>query len=191
MQYIGLAVLWSLYFLHHSLLSSGSIKAKLLKAGVSLRTQRLIYSLISTIGLLLLLFYNGALGGDKLLPEHRGVKAFALFLAAAGVFIIREAFKAYNFSAFLGFTEESKEDLKVTGILAHIRHPLYSATILIFCGFFLYDSRLASLISLVCVLTYLPLGIWLEEKKLIMLYGEKYVQYTQAVPALLPNFRRK
>ena len=191
MQYVWLVLAWVIYFAHHSIFSASVVRERLKKIGLSKKAQRLIYSALSTLGLLLILLYNGVIGGEPLLREHRLLKAFALFLAAGGVFIIREAFKAYSLSSFLGFSEESSEELKITGILQYIRHPLYAATILIFIGFFLYDSRLASLVSLICVLAYLPLGIWLEEKKLVQMFGERYIKYSKEVPMLIPDLKKR
>ncbi|MEM6524156.1 MAG: isoprenylcysteine carboxylmethyltransferase family protein [Bacteroidota bacterium] len=191
MQYVWLVVFWGAYFLHHSLFSAAGLKEKLIQKGFSLRTQRLAYSLISLIGLFLILLYNGIIGGEAILMDHRLLKAFALFLAASGVFIVREAFKTYDFRAFVGLQNEENRNLEVTGILKHIRHPLYSATILIFSGFFLYDSRLASLVTLMCVLTYLPIGIWLEEKKLVKKFGQEYLNYSNKVPMLIPSLKRR
>lgn len=191
MQYIWLVFFWSIYFLHHSLFSSDSVKAYFLDIGLSLKNQRFIYTIFSVLALLLILLFNGLIGGEKLLMENRLIKAFALFLAAGGVFILREAFKTYSLRAFVGFSEDTDLILRTTGILRHIRHPLYSAAILIFTGFVLYDSRVSSIISWGCVMAYLPIGIWLEEKKLIKTFGEQYKQYAEKVPMLIPDLRKR
>lgn len=191
MQYVLLTLSWTAYFLHHSFFASDKAKKWLLKFGLTLKSQRIIYTIFSIFALLLILLFNGIIGGEKLLAEHRLLKGFALFLAAGGVFLIREAFKSYNIRSFLWLDKDSHKALNTTGILQYVRHPLYSATILIFVGFFLYDSRLASLISLICVLAYLPIGIWLEDKKLIKEYGDQYKSYANKVPPLIPDFRNR
>lgn len=188
MQYFWLVFLWMLYFVHHSTFATNRVKSKLYEAGFSYKIQRIVYSTFSLVGLFGLLLYNGLLGGERLLSDGRLVKGFGLFLATGGVFIIRSAFRAYSLRSFLGM-KESERELRTDGILKFIRHPLYTATILIFLGFFAYDSRLASLISVLCVLIYLPIGIWLEEKKLFAEYGKKYEKYASQVPMLFPNFK--
>jgi protein-S-isoprenylcysteine O-methyltransferase Ste14 len=37
------------------------------------------------------------------------------------------------------------------------------------------------------VLVYIPIGIYFEEKKLIKMYGDQYVEYKKRVPAIFPN----
>ncbi|MFT6214861.1 MAG: protein-S-isoprenylcysteine O-methyltransferase Ste14 [Roseivirga sp.] len=37
------------------------------------------------------------------------------------------------------------------------------------------------------LLIYLPIGIYLEEKKLIQTYGKAYIKYKEEVPALIPK----
>jgi protein-S-isoprenylcysteine O-methyltransferase Ste14 len=54
-------------------------------------------------------------------------------------------------------------------------------------GYFLFEPTLANLASALCIFLYLPLGIYLEEKKLIQQYGDRYIQYKKEVPAILPK----
>ena len=192
MHYLVLIICWSVYFFLHSFLASSPVKEHLLRSfGTSLRRQRLIYSLVSTLGLLAILFYNGAIGGERLLSSSQITRFLSLFLAAAGVLVARSAFRSYDVRSFLGFEVEKRGEFESSGILAHVRHPLYSATILIVVGFFLYDARLASLVSLVCTFIYLPIGIYLEEKKLVAEFGDTYRAYKQKVPMLIPTFKKR
>ena len=45
-------------------------------------------------------------------------------------------------------------------------------------------------ISAVLITAYLFVGSFFEDQKLIKLYGEKYRRYRQAVPGIIPSFRR-
>lgn len=186
LPYIWLVLAWAVYFFGHSLFATDTIKEKLKALGFSLRTQRIVYVIMSTVGLLALLFINGVLGGQPLIPKSELLKIAALFFGGVGVLILNAAFKQYNVSGFLGFSSEQSE-LKKEGILGIIRHPLYTATILITIGFLLFDPRLASLISVICIYVYLFIGIRLEEKKLTKKYGQLYIDYKEEVPSLFPN----
>jgi len=190
--YVFLAAGWGLYFFLHSLLVASSVK-EFIKGSLGLgqRAQRLAYSFISTVGVLALLFYNGLLGGRKLLPETDIMQFLSLFLAAGGVLMVRAAFKSYSLSSFLGLQEEKQGSFQSSGILAYVRHPLYTATILIVLGFFVYDSRPATLLSMLCTFIYLPIGIYLEEKKLVKEFGDTYLKYRRNVPMLIPSFKRR
>ncbi|UII27851.1 isoprenylcysteine carboxylmethyltransferase family protein [Fulvivirga maritima] len=189
-DYLLLVVGWLVYFVLHSGLATVRVKeAVSSKLGLSVAGYRIFYNIIALLGVLVLLFYNGTLIPPKLIPQMGFIKYFSLLTAGIGVIIINSAFKQYSTSGFLGLAREESGKLKTKGILSYIRHPLYSATILIFIGFFLYDSRLATLISVLCVFVYLPIGIYLEEKKLIKIYGDEYRAYKKRVPALIPSYK--
>ncbi len=184
-NYIILACGWAIYFLHHSLFASDKCKLWFRNnVPVLFKHYRLIYTTFSLLGLLLLLFVN-ALDTQALFNRSLTTKYTSLLLAGFGVIIIRMAFKQYKLKSFLGLTHE-QENFTEDGILKHVRHPIYSAIILIAAGFFLYTATLASLLTLLCVLAYIPIGIILEEKKLIRLYGHAYENYKKRVPALIP-----
>jgi len=190
MDYISLIGFWTLYFLLHSLLASHQVKSffqRLLKRGF--RFYRLLYSMISTIGLLLLLIINASISSELLFTCDKLIRYLSLMLATFGVIIISRSFKEYRFSSFIGFKEESSE-FKKTGILKYVRHPIYSGTILIVIGFFLFDPTLATLASVCCILVYLPIGIYLEERKLIKHFGDLYLSYKKEVPSVFPKIRK-
>lgn len=185
--YLWLIVWWSLYFFTHSLLASQIVKDTLLNKGLSLKFQRLAYNFIAIIGLLGLLFYNGYISSEVIFARHQGLKIMALFLGGAGVLIMNAAFRQFNTKSFLGF-ENEEETLNKSGILGYIRHPLYAGTILLTAGFFVYDPRWPTLVSLLCIYAYLPIGIYLEEKKLVKKFGQLYIDYKKEVPAIIPTF---
>jgi protein-S-isoprenylcysteine O-methyltransferase Ste14 len=113
-----------------------------------------------------------------------------MMLATFAIFIFKAAFKQYSLRGFTGFESDDHESFKADGILKHVRHPIYSATILMVVGFWLFIPNVTTLISACCIFIYLAIGIPLEEKKLIKKYGEAYISYKQRVPALIPWFRR-
>jgi protein-S-isoprenylcysteine O-methyltransferase Ste14 len=183
MEYGLLALGWIVYFAVHSILASDKVKAII---PLGQQTYRLIYSLISGIGLLLLLFFNGTFAGEALIERNRLVQYISLIMAAVGVIIANAAFRNYSVAEFLGLKHESQPRLVTTGINAWVRHPLYTATILITAGFFLYDSRVATAVSVGCIWLYLVIGIYLEEKKLVKVFGDRYREYQQNVAAVIP-----
>jgi protein-S-isoprenylcysteine O-methyltransferase Ste14 len=73
--------------------------------------------------------------------------------------------------------------LDTSGILGITRHPWYLATIL-----FIWARQLdvsAILVNVILTL-YLVVGTYLEEKKLIGEFGEKYLTYQKKVSMLIP-----
>ena len=83
-------------------------------------------------------------------------------------------------------------DLTVTGPYAHLRHPLYAGTILIATGFAVLLGGWLSLALAAAIwpwfaLHYLPRKERSEGARLEGLYGEAFVRYRDAVPALWPR----
>jgi len=191
MNYLFLTLLWIVYFVLHSLLASDVVKLFAQKVlGNGYRYYRIIYSLISAVGLLAILFYQATLPAVLLFAVNGMTRYLSMLLATAGVLIISQAFREHRFFSFIGLQAEIAE-FRRTGILKYIRHPIYSGTILIMLGFFIFNPTIASLISMACVFLYLPVGISLEEKKLIRHYGDEYLTYKDEVPALIPRFRKR
>jgi protein-S-isoprenylcysteine O-methyltransferase Ste14 len=177
MNYFLLIISWAGYFVCHSWLASISIKGyfeKKLKG--KFRYYRLGYNLLSTVGLLGLLLLNGSISSASFFNSTGIVRYVSLLLATFGVFVISAAFRQYKLRSFLGLQEEN-EGFRADGILNKVRHPIYSGTILIVLGFFLFQPNLPTLISTLCIFCYLAIGIQLEEKKLIQKFGDHYLAY--------------
>ncbi|MGE0590408.1 MAG: isoprenylcysteine carboxylmethyltransferase family protein [Cyclobacteriaceae bacterium] len=178
---------WSVYFFLHSLLASHLVKEAVNHQFPSLMNYyRLTYVIISTVGLLLLLYYNGSIESQDLFQRGGVVRYISLVFAAFGAIILKVSFRTYDLSSFVGVKKEVDTFVR-SGLLQHVRHPIYSATILIVIGFFLFSPNLPTLISTLCIFGYLPIGIWLEERKLLKAFGEDYRSYKQEVPALVPK----
>jgi protein-S-isoprenylcysteine O-methyltransferase Ste14 len=74
--------------------------------------------------------------------------------------------------------------LRTNGIYGFVRHPVYTGLLAMFLlGPTLSLDRLALFLA---ALGYLSVGIPVEERKLIRLFGDDYVEYRRHVPALLP-----
>ena len=187
MNYGLLAGGWILYFTLHSFLAAEGVKRWAQRTlGNAFRFYRLIYSTLATLGLLALLVFSGSIPSESFFASEGLVRFLSFVLTTFGVIAIQLAFRQYRLKAFLGLAEERNE-MKIEGILKYVRHPIYTGLILITAGFFLFIPNLPTLVSCVCILTYLPIGIYLEERKLIGVYGEKYLRYKQDVPALMPG----
>ena len=178
---------WALYFVLHSLLAADKVKEWAGRTwGSAFRYYRLVYSIISTAGLLGLLILNGNMEAELFFKKEGFVRFMSLLLTTFGVMTIQLAFRHYPLKSFLGF-EPEKMELKIEGILKYVRHPVYAGLILVITGFFLFLPNLPTLISCLCMLGYLPVGIWLEEKKLMAAFGEKYMNYRKNVPSIIPR----
>lgn len=190
---ILLAALWALYFGFHSLLATDGIKVRVKQSSPALyRWYRLVYNLFAGAGFLAILLYGGFIGSDPVFVPPGWLRYAGLMVAAWGVIICRISFKNYSLATFIGLSDQKDEDeaLVTTGILSYVRHPLYSGLILISLGYWLYLPNWTNLVTVASWWLYLPLGIWLEEKKLVKRHGMAYAEYKKRVPALVPSPRR-
>lgn len=183
-EYILLVGGWTIYYALHSVFATKRVKALLPP-----KIYRPIYILVSVVGLLAMLLLNDSIHAIDFFKSVGPVRLISLLLTTFGVIIIHASFGQYSFAGFIGLKSEPIE-LRTDGILQYVRHPIYAGTILVVTGFFLYIPNLPTLISCLCTFAYLPVGIYLEEKKLIALFGERYREYKRRVPAIIPRMSR-
>lgn len=179
---------WALFYAIHSLLASTGVKTKI---SLNQRTYRLAYSTFSILSFTIILLLGASIYSGFVLPPSPITTYVGLMIATFGLFVIKRSFRNYSLRVFLGLKKESPSDqiLKKDKLQSKIRHPLYTGTILLFLGYFIYNPLLVNLISLIALLAYLPIGIRLEEKKLIQQFGEEYLRYKEDIPALFPKIK--
>jgi len=189
-QYLIFIGLWVIYFSIHSILAMDTLKEKFYtNFRMGHRVYRLVYSIIATAGLIGIVIYSLRIEDYYLFKSGKILKFISLFLSFWGIIILKSAFKQFSLKEFIGLRAESSNDnLQVDGILCRIRHPMYAATILIVAGYVIFIPRVTSFISLGSILIYVVIGIYLEERKLINVYGDTYIKYRSEVPALIPRF---
>lgn len=193
-NYFFLILFWGIYFLFHSLLASDKVKERLSFVG---KYYRVCYNLIATGGLLFILFYAALIPPIKFYETTNLTKFLSLIPATYGILVIKSAFRIYSLREFIGINQlkdsDSMEEFKKEGILKKVRHPLYSGSILILLGFIIFSPSLGNFINFTCILIYIFIGIKLEEKKLVKIYGQKYAEYKTKVPMLIPklNFKNR
>jgi protein-S-isoprenylcysteine O-methyltransferase Ste14 len=192
-KYSLLVLGWMAYLGLHSVFAADGVKQYFKQhIQTGYRYYRLLYVFFSTIGLFAMLFLNASISSVYLIESGGWNRYFSLMLATFAIFIFKAAFKQYSLKGFAGFESDEQEQFKVDGILKHVRHPIYSATILMVVAFWLFIPNVTTLISACCIFIYLAIGIPLEERKLIKKYGEAYDLYKEKVPAIFPrNYLRR
>ena len=90
------------------------------------------------------------------------------------------------------FVESEHSSRLITGgILAHVRHPLYLGSMLIFFGCLINSiSLLALIIYIFQWVVHNKLANY-EENDLIRVYGEEYIEYRNIVPKWIPKIKAK
>ncbi len=80
-----------------------------------------------------------------------------------------------------------KNTLMMTGIYGKVRHPIYLGEILWPIGLALLLNKNISLWISCALIFYFIVYTRLEERMLVRAYGEKYREYQQRVPMLIPR----
>ena len=190
-QLLHTLVIPLVYYAFHSLLVVPDIKEAVMR-NMSMGPQsfRGFYALASTLGLVMavVLTYNEPFR-VFLMPSLAGKLGGGL-LILAGALGAWSAFRAYSFRAFIGFSPEPKAALVTTGWQARMRHPLYFFTLLMAAGLFLYQTDTRTLAWLLATLIYVPMGAWLEERKLVAIHGDAYRTYQKTTPMLFPKMKK-
>lgn len=194
MNYVILVLGWSIFYSLHSVLAASKLKKILTRKWPNAyKWYRLAYTIISLILLVGILFQALSIPKTILIPKSDLTNYLSYLFAGFGTIISMKSIKGYSLKNFLGFDPLSKEGetLTTTGLYAKVRHPLYLGLILIFLGYFLFSGTLSSAVHLICLLIYLPFGIYFEEKNLVAQYGEAYQKYQSDVPPLFPRMKSK
>lgn len=185
------AALWLSFGLGHSLLAGSTARSRL--GRVFGRYHRLAYNLIALTHIALVM------GAGSVLA--RGAAAYALPAAlllvmdamlVVGILLGLVSLRSYAAGPFLGWSQirgdegEDDQPLVVSGLHRYIRHPLYSAGLLILWGLARNDLSLATAVwgSL-----YLMIGSRVEERRLVARYPQEYPAYRSHTPAFIPRPR--
>ena len=125
----------------------------------------------------------------RILPRSSPLDIFAVCLTAAGIaFAIWARF-------YLGQNWSSAVTIKVghelirSGPYAWVRHPIYTGILIGLFGTALALGKPRAFIAVVLFF----LGFWIksrmEERFMVRVFGEQYVDYSRATGALIPKFR--
>lgn len=187
-----LAAIWILYGIIHSALASRQCKAWFkTRFPDGFRAYRLTFNLLSLILLVpplwLLLSYPGEMLWHW--PPLAGWLLDAAALAAVAGFIL--TMRSYDTGEFLGVSQlrstapdvDDQAPMSLSWAHRFVRHPWYFFSLVVI---WTREMNAAMLLSALVLTLYLVAGSRLEEKKLVMLYGERYRRYMRRVPGLIP-----
>ncbi|MHA7130571.1 methyltransferase family protein [Algoriphagus namhaensis] len=188
--YFTLVILWATFYSSHSFLASLKVKRFLgERLGKRMKWYRLTYSLFYLIFFLGILWFSARIPYRQLIPTSPWTSYVGYMLATFGTIILVRSSKEISLSRFFGMKEDtpSPSELVVRGIYGKIRHPLYAGILLLFLGYLFISPSLVVLTHALCLLIYLPIGIYFEEKNLHAIFGSSYEEYQKRVPALFPK----
>ncbi len=193
-NYIILAFLYIVYcFLHSYLISIPVTRYFKKKMGKYYCHYRLSYNIFSFVTIIPILYFEYSIRGE-IVYKWNGLFVYLKYIIQfIGIFLLFAGGRGYSFSQFLGLKqikyncqEENdtvSEKLSTSGILKLIRHPWYTAVILL-----LWSRNLdyTKLIANIVLTTYIIIGTYLEENKLIIAFGNSYKDYQKKVSTFIP-----
>ncbi len=184
---IALGFAWALYYFFHSFLASTSCK-EWGRSRLGQKKYRLLYNLLSALGMMALLWALISLEHTVLWPDFLPMRILGLLFLASGFVLGYQAMKAYDLGEFSGLGQRTEDEtpLVIEGLNAYMRHPLYTALIFISFGLGFLWPWDTLWVTIGITLIYLFWGSELEERKLIKRYGEAYLNYRKSVNRFIP-----
>jgi len=182
-------ILWLFFFITHSFFADNRVKNELIKRLKWKEQQyRFVYSLLSSVlvGSIYILQFTAP--KIDILDGQNWMFVIGCVLILNGILFNLFAFKNISVREFIGLTSHTEVSGKLIqkGVYTVVRHPIYTGLISLIIGIFLCQPTLYNALNFVAIFIYLPIGIYLEERKLIQSFGNDYLDYRKKVKAVIP-----
>ena len=197
-EYLLIILMWAGYCSLHSFLISTSftnLMNRLLKNYYAF--YRISFVSISLVLLIPLISYTNQFDSNIIITYSSplNIVRHVLIFCSLSMFFWAFFFD-YDYLSFFGIRQilnfgkkiAPSDELKRNGLLGVVRHPMYFALIVyLWCQTFTATGIIVNIILTI----YIIIGTILEEKKLILEFGDSYVKYQQEVPMLIPFIKIK
>ncbi|MGD8783129.1 MAG: NnrU family protein [Thioalkalispiraceae bacterium] len=155
------------------------------------RYYRLLFNLVAILTLIPVILYHHSLITTPLFDWNGHWRILQVIFIALGILLFLLGAKKYDAKRFIGITQLKEKntrqglttELDTSGVHALVRHPWYTGLILLLWARPVDTSTI--IINTILTL-YLIIGSLLEERKLIMEFGNKYREYQHSVSMLFP-----
>jgi len=195
-DYILLSLLWIAYCVVHSALISVTVTDFLKRAlRDKYRFYRLFFNTFSVGTLIPLLIYShSARWRAELLFAWEGyMRLIQYCLIALAAILAITVMRHYSMRQFLGIQQILQQnsgkamtengEFDSSGVLGVVRHPWYLAVLILLWA---RDHSLSGIIINMILSAYLVIGTFLEERKLVLEFGDKYRVYQLQVSMFIP-----
>jgi len=193
LRYLLLALAWTAYCTLHSAMISetatGFLKRRL---DDSFRFYRLFFNSIAMLTLIPVLWYSHSLRqaaifrweGVWLVPQY--------LLLGCGILLVVAGGRHYSLGQFVGISQlrgassgglATGGGIDSSGVLGVVRHPWYTAVVLLLWA---RDLDMAALVGNGVLTVYIFVGTLLEERKLVHEFGDAYRSYQERVSMFVP-----
>jgi protein-S-isoprenylcysteine O-methyltransferase Ste14 len=182
-----------LFGLQHSIMARKGFKQWITRF-IPVHLERSTYVLATGIVLTFMVWQWEPLGGIiwKIQPNSPWYSIlYGLYFSGWGILFI-STFLINHFDlfglrqAYLNFKNKPYQEVnfKVVAFYKYTRHPLYLGTLI---GIWSTPVMTITHLCYALLLTgYIMVGVYYEEKDLVRVFGEKYIQYRKSTPAIIP-----
>ncbi|MGD8366888.1 MAG: hypothetical protein PVG78_04540 [Desulfobacterales bacterium] len=193
-QYLLLVFLWILWCALHSAMISLSVIESLRKRFPFLfRYYRIFFNAVAVVTLVPVLLYAESLRAAALFSWEGPWRAVQVLLIGSALFFFAAGARRYDFFQFLGLRQIQENNgcsvltddcsLDTGGILSVVRHPWYTGGILVVWA---RPLDTTAIVTNLILSGYFLVGAWIEERKLMVLFGEAYAVYRREVSMFFP-----
>lgn len=194
MRYFFLMILWVGWCsLHSALVSLPLTEALRKKFPNRFRYYRIIYNFFAAVTLIPVLLYGYSLKSAPLITWQGPWAIVPALLIASALLFLWAGARRYDLRQFMGLRQLTDDKtcsvltndctLDTRGVLSVVRHPWYTAGILIVWARPLDVSTI--LVNLI-ICSYFVIGAILEERKLMVQFDQDYVNYKRQVSMFFP-----
>jgi len=193
-KYVYAVVGWVLWCTFHSTLISISVTEYMKrKLGNVFRFYRIFYNMVSVATLMPLLYYSRMIREEPVFFWEGPWTIVQILLLATSISLFIAGGRHYSWAQFCGIAQIRAEQANgslcdcdsfvVSGIHRIIRHPWYLGGIMIV---WVENLSISTILINTIISVYFVVGSFLEERKLVRDFGDKYREYQQSVSMLFP-----
>lgn len=193
MKYLLLALAWTAYCaLHSAMISETATRFLKRRLGGSFRYYRLVFNSVALLTLMPVLWFSRSLRQEAFFRWEGLWVAAQYLLRGCGIVLVIAGGRHYSLGQFAGISQlrgasaggiATGGGIDSSGVLGLVRHPWYTAVVLL-----LWSGNLdmTALVGNSVLTVYIAVGTLLEERKLVREFGEAYRSYQQRVSMFVP-----
>lgn len=200
-QIISIVFLFTLFGFLHSLLASRFVKEKLifiLKEKIAF--YRIFYNIFSVLTFAIFIIVSPDI--NEIVYKVKEPFSYLMIIPfLVGLYGIIISSKYFSMSEFLGISQvkrylnktyslndlDEKMTLRISGPYKFMRHPIYFFSIIMILS--IPEMTVSRLVIVVCIIFYFYVGSIYEEKKLVKIFGDEYIEYQKNVPRIFPRIK--
>jgi protein-S-isoprenylcysteine O-methyltransferase Ste14 len=193
LKYLFLALAWTAYCTLHSAMISETV-TRLLKRrlGDSFRFYRLCFNSVAVLTLIPVLSYSHSLRQEAIFRWEGVWLVLQYPLMACGILLVIAGGRHYSLGQFVGISQlrgassgglATGGGIDSSGVLGLVRHPWYTAVVLLLWA---RNLDMAALVGNGVLTVYIVVGTLLEERKLVHEFGDSYRSYQRQVSMFVP-----